>query len=169
MLKSKTAILLLNVGTPESPEISKVRKYLTEFLDDKRVIDIQWFLRKILVSFIIPFRAGKSAKRYQSLWTKKGSPLLFYGISLKEKLQQKAGDDYIVEFATNYQQPNIKEITDKILKSFPILLRHFPKIWSMFNKTTPFFWFYFPFFLPFWFKQVFSCFVNMYSPCSKPL
>lgn len=117
MLKSKTAILLLNVGTPESRERSKVRKYLSEFLNDKRVVDIQWFLRKILVNFIIiPFRTPKSTKLYQRLWTEKGFPLLFYGISLKEKLQQKTGDDYIVEFATNYQQPNIKDIGDKILK-----------------------------------------------------
>lgn len=136
MPKPKTAILLLNVGTPESPEISKVIKYLYEFLGDKRVIDIQWFLRKILVSFIIPFRARKSAKLYQSLWTKKGSPLLFYGISLKEKLQQKAGDDYIVEFAANYQQPGIKEITDKILKQNVNQIIAFPLFPQYSSSTT---------------------------------
>lgn len=117
MLKAKTAILLLNVGTPESPERSKVRKYLSEFLNDKRVIDIHWLLRKILVNLIIiPFRTPASARLYKRLWTEKGSPLLFHGLSVKEKLQEKAGDNYIVEFACNYRKPGIAEITDKILK-----------------------------------------------------
>ena len=115
-MEQKTAILIFNVGTPESSTTSDVRKYLSEFLNDKRIIDLPGFLRKILVNFIIvPFRAPKSAKIYRKLWTEKGSPLLVHGLSLKEKLQQKAGNGYIVEFANSYQQPNIKEITDRIL------------------------------------------------------
>lgn len=116
-MKSKTAVLLLNVGTPGNPEISGVRKFLFEFLNDKRVIDIPWLIQKILVNLIIvPFRAPGSAKLYQRLWTAKGSPLLFHGISLQEKLQKKLGNGYIVAFATNYQQPNIKEAVAKFCK-----------------------------------------------------
>jgi ferrochelatase len=117
MQKPRTAILLLSVGTPDSPDSTEVRKYLFSFLNDKRVIDIHWFLRRILVSLIIvPFRTPKSAKLYKRLWTEKGSPLLINGLAVKEKLQKKAGDDYIVEFATNYGHPNIKEITERVLK-----------------------------------------------------
>ncbi len=65
-MRSKTAVRLLKVGTPDSPDTFKVRKYLSEFLNDKRIIDIPWFLRKLLVNFIIvPFRYPKSAKLYQ--------------------------------------------------------------------------------------------------------
>ena len=115
-MEPKTAILIFNVGTPESPSTAGVRKYLSEFLNDRRIIDLPRIFRKILVDFIIvPFRAPKSAKIYQKLWTEKGSPLLVHGLSLKEKLQQKAGDRYIVEFAGSYQHPNIKEITDQLI------------------------------------------------------
>jgi len=127
----------MNVGTPESPETSGVRKYLSEFLNDKRVFDIPWLLRKLLVNFIIvPFRAPRSAKLYQKLWTEKGSPLLFHGLSVKEKLQQKLGDEYIVEFATNYQQPNINEITDKVLKQNVNRIIAFPLFPQYASSTT---------------------------------
>lgn len=114
-MRSKSAILLLNVGTPANPGKSAVRKFLSEFLNDKRVIDLPWLFRKILVNFIIvPFRTRRSAKLYQRLWKYGGSPLLDYGISLQEKLQKKLGDEYIVMFATNYQEPNIKEAVAKL-------------------------------------------------------
>lgn len=136
-MRSKTAVLLLNVGTPDSPDTFKVRKYMSEFLNDKRVIDIPWLLRKLLVNFIIvPFRASRSAKLYQKLWTEKGSPLLFHGISLQKKLQQKLGEAYIVEFATNYQKPNIKEITDKILKQNVNRIIAFPLFPQYASSTT---------------------------------
>jgi ferrochelatase len=65
----KTGVLLLQLGTPDSPKTSDVRRYLTEFLNDPRVIDIPWILRKILVNgVIVPFRAPKSAKIYKELW-----------------------------------------------------------------------------------------------------
>ena len=115
-MKSKAAVLLLNVGTPDSPSTSDVRKYLFEFLNDKRVIDIPWLLRKILVNLIIvPFRAPKSAKLYQKLWTDKGSPLLYHGLSVQEKLQNKMGDDYIVKLAMSYQNPNIRDVFKEVL------------------------------------------------------
>ncbi len=116
MKKGKTAILILNLGTPDNPSIPAVRRYLFEFLNDPRVIDIPWILRKILVNLIIvPFRAPKSAKLYDILWTDKGSPLLYHGLSLQQKLQQRLGDDFLVEFAMNYQSPNVKGVLKKIL------------------------------------------------------
>ena len=65
----KTGVLLIQLGTPDSPSVKDVRKYLTEFLNDPRVIDIPWLPRKLLVNgIIVPFRAPKSAKIYKELW-----------------------------------------------------------------------------------------------------
>ena len=123
----KTAILLLNLGTPDSPKVKDVRKYLSEFLNDKRVIDIPWLLRKILVNMIIvPFRAPKSAKLYEKLWDEKGSPLLYHGLSLKEKLQEKMGDRYVVEFGMNYQNPSLRTVIDRLRKQHVSKIIVFP-------------------------------------------
>jgi len=105
----KKAILLINLGTPDNPYPSKVRVYLTQFLNDRRVIDIHPIARFILVNLIIvPFRSFKSSKLYQQIWTKEGSPLLTNSIALKEKLQKKLGPDYIVELGMRYQKPSLK-------------------------------------------------------------
>ena len=65
----KTGVLLIQLGTPDSPRVSDVRSYLSEFLNDPRVIDIPFLLRTILVNcIIVPFRAPKSAKVYKELW-----------------------------------------------------------------------------------------------------
>ena len=111
----KEAVLLINLGTPDSSKHSKVAKYLTQFLNDRRVIDINPILRFILVNLIIvPFRSFKSSKLYQAIWTKEGSPLLINSILLKEKLQNKLGEKYIVELAMRYQNPSIKSTLKKI-------------------------------------------------------
>jgi ferrochelatase len=112
---AKTGILLVNLGTPDSPSTADVRKYLREFLNDKRVIDMPWLSRKLLVNFIIvPFRSPKSAKQYKEIWTKEGSPLLIYSERLKTKLQKKLGDGFIVELAMRYQNPSVKSVLDKL-------------------------------------------------------
>lgn len=107
----KKAVLLVNLGTPDSPKTSDVRSYLFQFLNDKRVIDIPWLLRKILVNgIIVPFRAPKSAKVYKELWTEKGSPIIFHTKDLCEKLQKKLGEEYHVEYAMRYKNPSLKKI-----------------------------------------------------------
>lgn len=114
---NKTGVLLIQLGTPDSPSVPDVRKYLREFLNDARVIDISWLARKILVNLIIvPFRAPKSAKIYQKLWTKKGSPLLFYSESLKNKLQKLLSDKYDVGLAMRYQSPSMDVVLEKMRK-----------------------------------------------------
>jgi len=116
----KEAILLINLGTPDSPTPGKVGKYLTQFLNDKRVIDVNPILRFILVNLIIvPTRRFKSSKLYTAIWTKEGSPLLLNGIALKEKLQQQVGDKYIVELAMRYQSPSIKSVLEKLRQQHP--------------------------------------------------
>jgi len=110
-----TGVLLIQLGTPDSPSVQDVRKYLSEFLNDPRVIDIPYLLRKMLVNLIIvPFRAPKSAKLYEMLWTDKGSPLLFNSISLKEKLQTALGNNYQVELAMRYKNPSLESVLGKM-------------------------------------------------------
>lgn len=109
MSRKKTGVLLINLGTPDSPSVSDVRKYLREFLMDKRVLDIPWMNRFLLVNFIIaPFRAPKSAKVYKELWQKTGSPLLHYGLESKRLLQQELGDQYVVTLGMRYQNPSLQ-------------------------------------------------------------
>jgi ferrochelatase len=114
-MKLKTGILLVNLGTPDSPSVADVRKYLREFLMDGRVIDINPIGRFFLVNGIIaPFRAPKSAKTYKELWTPKGSPLMFYGIELAELLQKALGEDYVVALGMRYQNPSIESALEKL-------------------------------------------------------
>jgi len=107
--------LLVNLGTPDSPSTTDVRKYLVEFLNDKRVIDIPAVQRKLLVNFVIaPTRAPKSAAQYKEVWTKEGSPLLIYSEKLKVKLQKHMGDAFVVELAMRYQSPSLKKVINKL-------------------------------------------------------
>ncbi|MBT1709506.1 ferrochelatase [Fulvivirgaceae bacterium PWU5] len=122
-MKSKTGVLLINLGTPDSPSVSDVRSYLSQFLNDPRVIDIPWLLRKILVNLIIvPFRAPKSAKIYQKLWTANGSPLLYYSERVKTLLDDSLGDDYEVHLAMRYKNPSIPNVLETMRK------KHYEKI-----------------------------------------
>lgn len=115
MTDKKTGVLLINLGTPDKPTTGSVRTYLTEFLNDPRVIDLPWLARKLLVNLIIvPFRAGKSAKIYQELWTEKGSPLLLYTKELQEKLQPKLPENYTVHMAMRYQNPSMDMVMEEM-------------------------------------------------------
>lgn len=116
----KTGVLLINLGTPDSPKTKDVRRYLTEFLNDPRVIDISAVGRALLVNgIIVPFRAPKSAKIYKELWDMWDgeSPLLTYGKILKEKIQEKFADKNItVELAMRYQNPSLDEVLKRMEK-----------------------------------------------------
>lgn len=123
---SKKGILLVNLGTPDTPSVVDVRKYLNEFLMDKRVIDINPVSRAILVRGLIsPFRAPHSARLYQKIWTEKGSPLLFHSMRQKELLQQSLGDGYQVELGMRYQNPSIQSalacLKDAHVKSIKVI------------------------------------------------
>lgn len=120
-------ILLVNLGTPDSPQTPDVRKYLNEFLMDARVIDVNPVLRTILVRGIIaPFRSPKSARLYQEIWSDdNGSPLLYYSLLQRELLQQKLGDEYQVELAMRYQTPSIESalqrLKDNLVESIRVI------------------------------------------------
>jgi ferrochelatase len=114
----KTGVLLINLGTPDSPKTSDVRKYLTQFLNDPRVIDISLVGRFVLVNgIIVPFRSSKSAKLYEKIWTKEGSPLLVNSLKMKGLLQKELGDDFIVELGMRYQSPSIESALNNLRKA----------------------------------------------------
>nr|WP_068889049.1 ferrochelatase [Pedobacter panaciterrae] len=111
----KKGILLVNLGTPDSPEVKDVRKYLDQFLMDERVIDINAFNRTLLVKgIIVPFRSPKTSKLYKEIWDENGSPLLYYSKIQAALVQEKLGDEYHVELAMRYQNPSIQSALDKM-------------------------------------------------------
>ncbi len=90
---------------------------MSQFLNDRRVIDIHPIARALLVNgIIVPFRAGKSAKLYKSIWTKDGSPLLIHSKNLQRDLQTALGNDYVVELGMRYKNPSIHEALDNLRK-----------------------------------------------------
>ncbi|NOT84574.1 MAG: ferrochelatase [Methylococcaceae bacterium] len=106
----KTAVLLVNLGSPDDPSPSAVRRFLKAFLWDPRVVNIPrpiwWF---ILHCFVLPFRPRKSARAYQKIWVAKGSPLVFLTRQLTEQVQQELQNDGIlVDYAFSYCQPSIE-------------------------------------------------------------
>lgn len=134
---NKTAVLLVNLGTPDSPKVTDVRKYLFEFLNDDRVIDIPSFVRFFLVNFIIvPFRAPKSAKLYEMLWTDNGSPIMIYSESLKNKLQSSLGNLFDVYLAMRYQNPSLDSVLEEIRKRNYARLIIFPLFPQYASATT---------------------------------
>ena len=114
----KTGVLLIQLGTPDSPSIRDVRRYLSEFLNDPRVIDIPWLARKILVNgIIVPFRAPKSAKIYKELWEHSHgvSPLLKHTERLVELVSERfKGQDVTIEMAMRYQNPSMDMVLERM-------------------------------------------------------
>lgn len=114
-MPTKTGLLLINLGSPKSPSKRDVRYYLDEFLSDPRVIDLPPLLRFILLhGVILRFRPKKSAKAYQLIWTKQGSPLITHSQHLTDKLQLSLGDAYHVEIAMRYGSPSISSKLKKL-------------------------------------------------------
>jgi ferrochelatase len=104
-----TGILLAQLGTPASPAVPDVRRYLREFLTDPRVIDLPAPARWLLVNAVIaPFRAPKSAHAYQSIWTQEGSPLLVHSRAFAEALQRALGDGFRVALGMRYGAPRLE-------------------------------------------------------------
>ncbi len=107
-------ILLVNLGSPASPSIADVRRYLGEFLMDPRVIDSPWLVRKFVVSaFILPFRPKTSARAYQRIWEPTGSPLLRLSAALRDALAARI--TLPVELAMRYGKPSIQAAIAKLL------------------------------------------------------
>ncbi|MEX6032107.1 ferrochelatase [Providencia hangzhouensis] len=115
MSEKKYGILLANLGTPDAPTTSAVKRYLAEFLSDKRVIDVPRLIWKpILHGAILPLRSSKVAKLYQSIWLDGGSPLLVYSLRQKQKLAELL-PNIAVEIGMSYGSPSIKSAVDSLL------------------------------------------------------
>ena len=108
----KTGVLLINLGTPDSTGWWDIRKYLKEFLSDRRVIEVNPILWQIILNlFILTFRPSKTAHAYKKIWRKESneSPLLYFTRNQAEKLNKKIGSEkVIVDFAMRYGNPSIK-------------------------------------------------------------
>lgn len=111
----RRGLLLINLGTPNSAEVTAVRSYLREFLTDRRVIDLPALTRYILVYlFILPFRSKKSAHAYQTIWTEKGSPLLCHSKNLVTELEKSNSANYKIALGMRYGSPSIKTALDEL-------------------------------------------------------
>jgi len=112
----RKGVLLVNLGTPNSPRVRDVRKFLGEFLMDERVIDIHPFFRFLLVwGIIVPFRGPASARLYRQIWdAQTGSPLLHYSNLQQQLLKLEMGEDYIIELGMRYQYPSIELALNKL-------------------------------------------------------
>ncbi len=114
--QGKVGVLLINLGTPDGTDYWSMRRYLSEFLSDPRVIEVPmpiWQL--ILQGPILTFRPSKSGKAYKKIWTDEGSPLLFYTRKQAEKLNARMGsENLIIDFAMNYGNPSIASKIDTL-------------------------------------------------------
>src|ERR1700744_1610228 len=106
------AILLVNLGSPDSPSVPDVRRYLNEFLMDERVIDEPWLPRRFIVGMILINRPKESGHAYEKIWTKDGSPLIVASRNVQKKLQARM--DVPVELAMRYQNPSIESAVKKL-------------------------------------------------------
>ena len=138
----KTAVLLIQLGTPDSPKTSDVRRYLSEFLNDPRVIDLPWLARKLLVNgIIVPFRAPKSAKIYKKLWEfgEGQSPLLVHTQNVQAKLKTRLESSGVdVYMAMRYQNPSMVDVMEDMRKQtydHVIVLPLFPQYASASNGS----------------------------------
>ncbi len=108
----------MNLGSPDSTRVKDVRRYLNEFLMDKRVMDMPYLSRLLLVKgIIVPFRAPKSAEAYRTIWTKEGSPLIEITRQLTAALQQQT--DFPVEMAMRYGNPSVETAFENLLTKNP--------------------------------------------------
>ena len=113
--EQKKGVLIAYLGTPDSPDVLSVRRYLKEFLSDPRIIEVPkiiwWFVLNI---FILNFRSFNSARLYKSIWTDGGSPLLVNCIKIKEKLQKSLPSNYQVALGMRYGNPSIKNALNEL-------------------------------------------------------
>lgn len=116
MLPPRIGVLLVNLGTPDAPDAPSVRKYLAEFLSDRRVVEIPQILwQPILRGIILTTRPKKSAHAYQQVWTDAGSPLAVITRAQADALQAALGDGVMLAHAMRYGQPAIGRTLDAMI------------------------------------------------------
>ncbi|ENQ6441905.1 ferrochelatase [Citrobacter freundii] len=117
MRQTKTGILLANLGTPDAPTPEAVKRYLRQFLSDQRVVDTSpalWW--PLLRGVILPLRAPRVAKLYQSIWMEDGSPLMVYSKAQQQALAQRLPDTPVA-LGMSYGSPSLESAVDELLAS----------------------------------------------------
>lgn len=113
-----TGVLLLQLGTPDSPDTADVRRYLREFLSDPRVLDIPPLGRALLLNAVIlPFRPRRSAHAYRLIWTDQGSPLTIHAEELRDRMAVLLGPQFRVAFGMRYANPSISSAVDELVEA----------------------------------------------------
>jgi len=116
----RTAVVLANLGTPDTPDTGAVRRYLREFLSDRRVIDLPRALwLPILYGVILPFRSPRSAAAYRRIWRADGSPLRVFSSRLVDAVRERlpAGPTLSVHLAMRYGQPSVEQVVRELARS----------------------------------------------------
>ena len=138
--KAKVGVLLTNLGTPDAPTPSALRRYLKEFLSDPRVVEaprLIWWL--VLNLVILTIRPRRSAAAYKTVWTDEGSPLLIHTKAQAEKVRRqltdKYGDDVVVEFAMRYGNPSVDSVIENMLEQGVTKLVVLP-LYPQYSATT---------------------------------
>lgn len=111
------AVLLVNLGTPDAPTARAVRRYLAQFLGDRRVVDLpRWLWWPILHGVILRIRPARSARLYRRVWTERGSPLATGTADLAKAVSQHCGPGWIVRDAMRYGNPGIRAVLGELAK-----------------------------------------------------
>jgi ferrochelatase len=118
--QDRIGVLITNLGTPDAPKKNELKRYLKEFLSDPRVIEVPrliWWM--ILNLVILNIRPRRSAKAYSTVWTERGSPLMFHtqdqADALRTQLKAQYGEDLVLDFAMRYGSPSVNSVIDKML------------------------------------------------------
>lgn len=124
---AKIGVLLINLGTPRSPQTGDVAEYLNDFLMDPFVVDIPYLLRWLLVRvLIVPRRSKSSAQLYKHIWTQEGSPLLVHLMKLATEVQRELGNLYRIKPAMRYGNPSIRSALEEFQAESVTELRVLP-------------------------------------------
>jgi ferrochelatase len=116
--RRRTGVLLIQLGTPQSTSVADVRRYLREFLGDRRVLDMPRLSRWLLLHLVIlPFRPRRSAAAYASIWTRSGSPLLLHSRALAEGVAEELGAGFVVELGMRYGEPSLGSALGRLARA----------------------------------------------------
>ena len=111
---TRRGVLLVNLGSPDAPTTSAVRRFLRQFLGDPRVVETNRVLWAFVLNvMILPFRSGKSAALYRNIWTDEGSPLLIHGRRLRDELSRRLGEESVVVLGMRYGSPSLDDALDE--------------------------------------------------------
>ncbi len=133
----RTAVLIVNTGSPSAPTREAVAQYLLEFLGDRRVVELpSWFWQPLLRGIIIPRRAAQSAARYKSVWTEQGSPLMAISEQTARRMQQALGEGYELDWAMCYGTHRVPEVLARMARSRPDRLVVLPMFAQYATQTT---------------------------------